>query len=383
MLNWAFIRSGRRDDGVQFEENKMDRRKFLKKSALVAGTAMTASLAAPSIVQARTQWIAVSAFGKAGLLGQALKDFARFCKLASGGKLNIKVYHAGELVKPLEAMDAVLQGTAQMGYGAPYYWAGKSQAISFVAAMPYGLNAQEQNAWLYYGGGIEEADKIYNGLGLKFLPLGNTGNQMGGWYRKPINTVADLKGLKFRMPGLGGEILKTFGVNVVLLPGKEVLPALTTGAIDGTEWIGPAADLGKGLFRVCNNYYYPGWHEPATILDAFFDKKAFEALTPELRDIVTRGAAATNLYVLSKFQASNNMAMQQLIKEHKVQVRKYSDELIGAIGARAAEVLPELAGKSKEGREIYDHITRFRRTMIDWSGYSEQAFLENRGKAKL
>ena len=248
----------------------MDRRKFIKNSGLAVGAATVATLASPSIVRARTQWIAVSAFGKSGLLGRAFTDFAKFVSTASNGELSIKIYHGGELVKPLEAMDAVLGGTAQMGFGAPYYWAGKSHAISFVAAMPYGLNAQEQNAWLYYGGGIEQADRIYNQLGLKFLPLGNTGNQMGGWYKREINTVADLKGLKFRMPGLGGEILKTFGVNVVLLSGKQVLPALTTGAIDGTEWIGPAADLAKGLFRVCDNYYYPGWHEPATILDAFF-----------------------------------------------------------------------------------------------------------------
>lgn len=361
----------------------MDRRKFLKTSSLAVGAAAATTIAAPAIVSAKTQWIAVSAFGKAGLLGQALSDFAKFVGNASNGELTIKVYHAGELVKPLEAMDAVLAGTAQMGFGAPYYWAGKSPAISFVAAMPYGLTAQEQNAWLYYGGGIEQADKIYNGLGLKFLPLGNTGNQMGGWYRKEVNTVADLKGLKFRMPGLGGEILKTFGVNVVLLPGKEVLPALTTGAIDGTEWIGPAADLGKGLFRVCKNYYYPGWHEPATILDTFFDKKAWDALTPELREIIHRGAASTNLFVLSKFQAINNTAIQKLVKEHKVNVRRYSDELITAFGERAAEVLPEIANKSPEGKEIYKHITDFRRTMLDWSGYSERAFMESRGKAKL
>ncbi len=362
----------------------MDRRKFLKKSGLAVGAAATAAtIASPAIGSTRPQWLAVSAFGKAGLLGQALSDFAKFVGSASNGQLTIKVYHAGELVKPLEAMDAVLAGTAQMGYGAPYYWAGKSSAISFVAAMPYGLNAQEQNAWLYYGGGIEQADRIYNDLGLKFLPFGNTGNQMGGWYRKEVNTVADLKGLKFRMPGLGGEILKTFGVNVILLPGKQVLPALTTGAIDGTEWIGPAADLGKGLFRVCQNYYYPGWHEPATILDGFFDKKAYDALTPEIREIITRGAAATNLMILSKFQAINNTAIQKLKNEHKVNVRRYSDELLTAIGNRAAQVLPELAGKSPEGKRIYEHITSFRRTMLDWSGYSERAFMESRDKARL
>ena len=180
----------------------MKRRKFLKNASVAGGaTAVAAStFPAPAISQSRIRWNAVSAFGKAGLLGQALEEFTRFVNTASEGKLTIKAYHAGELVKPFEAMDAVQSGAAQMGYGAPYYWAGKSDSISFVAAMPYGLTAQEQNAWLYYGKGIEQADQYaYNPLGLKFLPMGNSGNQMGGWYAKEINTVNDLKGLKFRI----------------------------------------------------------------------------------------------------------------------------------------------------------------------------------------
>lgn len=367
----------------------MKRRDFIKKSGvgLAAGAASLAavsSLSAPALAKGKRKWICVSAFGKSGLLGQGLSQFTEFVKTASAGRLSIKVYHAGELVKPFEALDAVQSGTAQMGFGAPYYWAGKSESISFVAAMPYGLTAQEQNAWCYYGGGIEMADKTaYNPLGLKFLPLGNTGNQMGGWYKKEINTVADLRGLKFRMPGLGGEILKSFGVNVLLLPGSEVLQALTSGAIDGTEWIGPAPDMGKGLYKVVNNYYYPGWHEPATILDSFFDLKEWEALEPDLKEIVVRGAAATNMWILSKFQAINNSALQKLTKEHKVNLRPYSDELLTAIGERATTVLPEVAGRSADAKALFNHIIEFRETMTDWSGYSEGAFLEARLKAKF
>ncbi len=361
----------------------MERRKFLKGTALASVGTATA-LATPALSQGKTQWTAVSAFGKAGLLGQALNEFAKFVDTASGGKLSFKVYHAGELVKPFEAMDAVQSGTAQMGYGAPYYWAGKSDSISFVAAMPFGLTAQEQNAWLYYGGGIDMADKTaYRPLGLKFLPLGNTGNQMGGWYAKEINTVADLNGLKFRMPGLGGEVLSTFGTNVILLPGSEVLPALSSGAIDGTEWIGPAADMGKGLFKVVKNYYYPGWHEPATILDGFFDAKAWDALDEDLKAIVERGAAATNLFILSKFQAINNTALKKLTTEHDVKLRKYSDELVSAIGERAAEVIPNLAGKSADGKELYNHIIGFRQGMTEWSNYSEATFLNARTAANF
>ena len=364
----------------------MKRRNFIK-GAGVAGAATVAAASSfpkPALSQGRKQWIAVSAFGKAGLLGQALNEFAKFVKDASRGQMTIKVYHAGELVKPFEALDAVQSGTAQMGYGAPYYWAGKSDSISFVAAMPYGLTALEQNAWLYYGGGIDISDKTaYNPLGLKFLPMGNTGNQMGGWYSKPINTVGDLKGLKFRMPGLGGEILKTFGVNVILLPGSEVLPALTSGAIDGTEWIGPAADMGKGLFKVVKNYYYPGWHEPATILDGFFDLKAWEKLDAETKQIIMRGSAATNLFILSKFQAINNSALQKLIKDHGVKLNKYSDELVNAIGTRATEVLPGIASKSANSKALFNHIVKFRSTMLDWSSYSEANYLSARVAAKF
>jgi TRAP-type mannitol/chloroaromatic compound transport system substrate-binding protein len=364
----------------------MKRREFIKKAGVVgvATAAAASAFPSPAISQGRKQWIAVSAFGKAGLLGQALNEFSAFVKSASGGKFSIKVYHAGELVKPFEALDAVQAGTAQMGYGAPYYWSGKSDSVSFVAAMPYGLTAQEQNAWLYYGGGIEISDKrAYNPLGLKFLPMGNTGNQMGGWYNKPINAVADLKGLKFRMPGLGGEILKTFGVNVILLPGSEVLPALTSGAIDGTEWIGPAADMGKGLYKVVKNYYYPGWHEPATTLDSFFDLKQWEKLNSEEKDIIKRGAAGTNLFILSRFQAINNSALQKLINVHKINLNKYSDELINAIGARATEVIPRIASKSADGKALYNHIIKFRSTMVDWSNYSEANYLRARVAAKF
>ena len=364
----------------------MKRREFFKEAgaAGLATAAVASTFPQPAISQGRKQWIAVSAFGKAGLLGQALEEFAKFVKQASGGSLSIKPYHAGELVKPLEALDAVQSGSAQMGFGAPYYWTGKSDSISFVAAMPFGLTAQEQNAWLYYGGGISISDKAaYKPLGLKFLPMGNTGNQMGGWYNKPIKSVSDLKGLKFRMPGLGGEILKTFGVNVILLPGTEVLPALTSGAIDGTEWIGPAADMGKGLFKVVKNYYYPGWHEPGTVLDGFFDIKAWEKLNKTEQQIVIRGAAATNLFILSKFQAINNSAMRKLVKDHNVVLNQYSDELVEAIGKKATEVLPQIASQSSDAKSLFNHIIKFRDGMVDWSNYAEANFLNARIAAKF
>jgi TRAP-type mannitol/chloroaromatic compound transport system substrate-binding protein len=204
---------------------------------------------------------------------------------------------------------------------------------------------------------------------------------MGGWYAKDINTVGDLEGLKFRMPGLGGEVLKTFGVNVVLLPGSDVLPALTSGAIDGTEWIGPAADLGAGFFKVVKNYYYPGWHEPATCLDAFFDKAAWDSLTDTQRAAVEQAAQATNLAVLSRFQAVNNASLQALINEHGVQLKPYSDELLQAIGERTPEVCVELAKKSPEATKLYNNLVEWRNTMVQWSGISEGKFMNARTSA--
>ena len=359
-------------------KKNLKRREFLKKAGVAGAAAVGAStLAAPAIAAGHQEWIICSAFGKAGVLGQAIQAFGDNINNYSE-KLKVKVYHAGELVPGLEALDAVRSGAAQAAYGAPYYWPNLSDAIEFVATCPFGMNAMEQNAWCYYGGGIEEADKIYNALGVKFLPMGNTGNQMGGWYRKEVNTVADLQGLKFRMPGLGGEILKTFGTNVINLPGSEVLAALTSGAIDGTEWIGPAADLGSGLYKVCKNYYYPGWHEPATILDSFYDLKEWEALDDDLKMIVKQAAANTNLMVLSRFQAANNTALQTLINEHDVNLAPYSDELIKAIGERATTVIPELAQKSADATELYNNLVTFRKTMVQWSGYSEGNFMNKR-----
>ena len=356
----------------------MKRRNFLKGAGAAAlGAAAVSSFPAPAISGGHMEWIACSAFGKAGGLGKAIERFASYVNNASD-KLKITVYHGGELVPPLESLDAVRSGAAQMAYGAGYYWTNISMAPSFSAALPFGLTAQEQNAWCYYGGGIEAADKAYNAIGVKFLPMGNTGNQMGGWFNKEINSLADFEGLKIRMPGLGGEVLKSFGANTVLLAGADVLPSLASGAIDATEWIGPAADLGKGLHQAAKYYYNPGWHEPATILDCSIDMFEWEKLDDATKELVTIATKAVNMEVLSMFQAANDSSYQKLINEHGVQMRQLPDPVMNALGQRAGEVCSSIAAEDPVSQALFSHIVEFRSSILRWTNTSEKEYMRVR-----
>ena len=356
----------------------MKRRNFLKGAGAAAlGAAAVSSFPAPAISGGHMEWIACSAFGKAGGLGKAIDRFASYINNASD-KLKITVYHGGELVPPLESLDAVRSGAAQMAYGAGYYWTNISMAPSFSAALPFGLTAQEQNAWCYYGGGIEAADKAYNAIGVKFLPMGNTGNQMGGWFNKEINSLSDFEGLKIRMPGLGGEVLKSFGANTVLLAGADVLPSLASGAIDATEWIGPAADLGKGLHQAAKYYYNPGWHEPATILDCSIDMFEWEKLDDATKELVTIASKAVNMEVLSMFQAANDSSYQKLINEHGVQMRQLPDPVMNALGQRAGEVCSSIAAEDPVSQALFSHIVEFRSSILRWTNTSEKEYMRVR-----
>ena len=356
----------------------MKRRNFLKGAGAAAlGAAAVSSFPAPAISGGHMEWIACSAFGKAGGLGKAIDRFASYINNASD-KLKITVYHGGELVPPLESLDAVRSGAAQMAYGAGYYWTNISMAPSFSAALPFGLTAQEQNAWCYYGGGIEAADKAYNAIGVKFLPMGNTGNQRGGWFNKEINSLADFEGLKIRMPGLGGEVLKSFGANTVLLAGADVLPSLASGAIDATEWIGPAADLGKGLHQAAKYYYNPGWHEPATILDCSIDMFEWEKLDDATKELVTIASKAVNMEVLSMFQAANDSSYQKLINEHGVQMRQLPDPVMNALGQRAGEVCSSIAAEDPVSQALFSHIVEFRSSILRWTNTSEKEYMRVR-----
>ena len=360
----------------------MDRRKFFKKSltSIGIGSLATSSLFFPNIISSKNRhtWVAVSAFDKSGILGRSFQKVCEEITRISKGELTIRLFHANELVGAFESFDVVQSGTCQMGFGSPYYWSGKSNAITFLSGIPFGLNSQEMNAWFYFGSGQKLADKIYNQFNLKFFPAGNTGNQMGGWFNKRIVEVNDFKGLKFRMPGLGGEVLKSYGTNVVLLPGSDVVPALSSGTIDGTEWIGPAADLGKGLHQICKYYYYPGWHEPGTCLEAFINLEAWNKLDSDLKRLVDVACKKSNANIAAEFFARNCFAIKKLREEFNVNFSRFTDLTLKLLKRASDEVLFNYSSKDSLSKEVYEEIVNFRKDAMFWSNYSEKDYLAAR-----
>jgi TRAP-type mannitol/chloroaromatic compound transport system substrate-binding protein len=367
-------------EGAKGSKRKIDRRKFLTGAAGGAAAAAAASsFPAPALSQGKMEWRMVTTWPKnfPGL-GTGANLLADLITKGTGGRLSVKVFGAGEIVPAFESMDAVGSGTVEMGHGAPYYWKGKVAAAQYLASVPFGMNAQEQNAWYQYGNGQKLADKIYKEMGAKFFPSGNTGTQMGGWFNKEIKSPSDYKGLKMRIPGLGGEVVKAAGGNVINLPGGEIPPALASGAIDATEWVGPYNDLAFGLYKSAKYYYFPGWHEPATLLENFINLKAWEKLPGDIKAVVTAANQAVNQAVLSEFVARNNAALQTLVTKHKVKLMKFPDSLLNHLGKLSGEVMNDLASKDALSREVMDDYLRFRKDVIAWEKVSEQAYLTAR-----
>ncbi|MDH5784875.1 MAG: TRAP transporter substrate-binding protein [Chromatiales bacterium] len=311
-------------------------------------------------------------------LGTGANHLAELITEMSGGRITVKVYGAKELVPAFEIFDAVSAGTAEMGHGASYYWKGKSEAAQFFSAVPFGLNAQEMNAWLYHGGGMELWQEVYAPFGLVPTAALNTGVQMGGWFNKEINSLEDLKGLKMRIPGLGGEVLRRLGGTPVSLPGGEIFSSLQSGAIDATEWVGPYNDLAFGLYKAAKHYYYPGWHEPGTTLECFINKKAFDALPKDLQAIVLTASKAANLDGLSELTARNNQALHTLVHEHKVDLRPFPDEVLAQLKRVSDEVVAEIAEKDPMSRKVYESFKAFRDQASAWHEVSERAYLNAR-----
>lgn len=353
----------------------MKRRHFLKGAAIAGiGGAATSSFPALAISQGRMEWRMVTTWPKnfPGL-GTGAELLAKLITEGTDGRLSVKVFGAGEIVPAFEAMDAVANGTVEMGHGASYYWKGKVAAAQYLTAVPFGLTAQEQNAWFEYGGGQQLGDEIYKQLGCKYFVSGNTGVQMGGWFNKEINSLEDYKGLKMRTPGLGGEVVKAAGGNVVNLPGAEIPPALQSGAIDAVEWVGPYNDLAFGLYKSAKYYYYPGWQEPGASLDNFINLKAWEKLPDDIKSVITAANAAVNQMVLSEFVARNNSSLKTLIEDHGVVLKKFPDEVLSGLGKLSGQVLADLSSQDPLSRKVMGSIVSFRKGAMAWTALSETA----------
>ncbi|MBT3047096.1 MAG: TRAP transporter substrate-binding protein [gamma proteobacterium symbiont of Ctena orbiculata] len=361
----------------------MKRRDFIKHAG--GGTlALGAGMAGLKVAEAKDQikWKMVTTWPKnfPGL-GTGANKLAEVINEMSGGRMHVKVYGAKELVPAFEVFDAVSRGTAEIGHGAAYYWKGKSETAQFFSTVPFGMTAQEMNGWLYFGGGQELWQELYKPFGLIPAPGGNTGMQMGGWFNKEINSVGDLKGLKMRIPGLGGEVLKRAGGTPVNLPGGELFTSLQSGAIDATEWVNPYNDLAFGLFKAAKYYYYPGFHEPGTTLEAIINQKAYDALPKDLQAIVINACKIANQEMLAEYTARNPAALKTLVEKHKVDIRVYPKDVLETLRKYSTEVVEELAAKDKFAKKVYDSYMTFLKGSREWGAISDFAYLQARDKA--
>lgn len=351
----------------------MKRRDFLKKAAV--GTAAVA--AAPAVIAAgdkKIRWRMATSWPKAldTIYGGA-QTVADRVKAMSGGNFQIIPYAGGELVGGLEVFDAVSQGTVQMGHTASYYYIGKNPAFAFDTALPFGLNYRQQNAWLYNGGGLEQMRKLYADFNIHNIPAGNTGVQMGGWFRKEVNSVADMKGLKMRIPGLGGKVMNRLGVTVQVLPGGDIYPALERGVIDATEWVGPYDDEKMGFYKVAKFFYYPGWWEPAPTLSIYVNSKAWESLPKEYQEMVTTACAQANLDMMVDYDSKNPKALRSLL-DKGVQLRSYSEEILAAAKKEAFGLYDELSQQDAGYKAIYDNWLKFKKDSDRWFSTAETAY---------
>jgi len=311
-------------------------------------------------------------------LGAGPENFARYVNEMSNGRLTVRVYGAGEIVPAFEVFDAVSQGVVDAGHGAAYYWKGKIPASVFFTAVPFGMNAQELNGWLHYGGGLELWREAYAPANIIPFAGGNSGVQMAGWFNKEINTVDDLKGLKMRIPGLAGEVFAAAGGTAVRIPGGELYTSLQTGVIDALEWVGPYNDLAFGFHEVAKYYYYPGWHEPGSMLELIVNEQSFTALPDDLQAIVTYAARAANQDMLDEFTARNNAALQELVETHGVELRRLPDEVLLALWRANEVVMQELIDKDPMAAKVYASFKSFYDGARAYHHISEQAYINAR-----
>lgn len=357
----------------------MKRRFFISAAATAGAGAIAAGFPKPAIARERIEWSMVTTWPKGFPgLGVGAARFAERVRQMSDGRLDIRVYGAGELVPPFESFGAVTGGTAQIMHATPYYWQGNHPGLNFFTSAPYAMLAAEHDAWMYYGGGQQLWDKLYDQFGLKGWNAGNTGTQMAGWFPREINSVDDLRGMSFRTAGLGGEVWRQVGMNVQTMAAGEIFPSLQSGALDAAEWVGPWNDLALGLHRVRKHYYFPSIIEPSAALEVTVNKAAFAKLPADLQTIIEVAANAENNIVTADFNANNLRALETLVNEHKVILRRFPDAVIEALARASADVAGRIAGHDAITREIVDSMAAFRSNAAQWTATGEQAFSATR-----
>jgi TRAP-type mannitol/chloroaromatic compound transport system substrate-binding protein len=356
----------------------MDRRRFLAKGGVLAAAGAAAVVDAPNVIaQQRYQWKMATSWTPAlDVLQGNAQRFSKMVEEMTGGRLKIQVYAAGELIPAFGVFDACSQGTLEMFNSAAYYWAGKEAACQWFTGVPFGMNPKGQYDWYYYGDGLKLWEEAYKPFNMVPRPSASTGVQMGGWYRKKINSIADYKGLKFRMPGLGGKVIAKAGATVVLTPGGEIYTALERGVIDGSEWVGPHDDMKLGLHQTARYYYYPGWHEPGTTGEFTFNMKAYQALPVEFQRILDYTCTAMHTLELGEYDAKNIIALQKLRTEFKskVEILPFPKPVVDEMRKLAAEVNKEESEKSAIAKKTYESYNKFQASLHPWDVMSEAAY---------
>ncbi len=365
---------------------KVSRKTFVKKAtAAVLGSALVAKACSTTSQEGATSGSAIT--GKKyrwnmvttwppnfPIIGEGCNAFAEWVDKMSGGRLSIRVYGGGELIPSLEAFDAVSSGTAQLAHGAAYYWAGKVPAAQFFASVPFGLNAQQVNAWILSGGGMELWRELYEPFHLIPFLAGNTNAQMGGWFNKEINTVHDLKGLKMRIPGLGGRAFERAGGSAILSAGSEIYTNLERGVIDATEWIGPFHDYKMGFHKIAKYYYSPGWHEAGTALELIVNKESFQSLPSDLQAILETGCYRLNQQIMTDLEAKNSEFLATMQQEADIEIRKFPAEVISTLKEKTAEIIDELVAEDPKAAKVYAAFVEFKQKNKPWSDLTERVF---------
>ena len=308
-------------------------------------------------------------------LGTSVEHMARQIRLISEGQLDIRVYAAGEFVGAFEAFDAVSTGTADMYNGAEYYWQGKSPAFNFFTSVPFGLTANELAAWLNFGGGQELWETLSARFNIRAFQSANTGVQAGGWFRSEIKTLDDFRGLKMRIPGLGGEVLRRLGVAAVALPGSEIFPAMRSGAIDASEWVGPWNDLAFGFHQLARYYYSPGFHEPGAGLATGINLNVWNELSKPHQALIRTVCAAENERILSEFNYKNSVALKTLLDRHRIQMRQFSPEIMASLKRISHEVMTEIAASDDFTAQVYQSQQNAAKLLAGWEDASTAPYI--------